>query len=59
MLYVVFATLPISFALIFSFFIVTSISLLWMVYTILTDYSRPVTKTFEEAFYLDYDHKAN
>lgn len=56
-LYVVFATLPLSFALIFSFFITTSISLLWMVYSILTDHSRPVKKTFDETFYLDHDPK--
>ena len=57
-LYVGFAALPLSFALIFSLFLITSISLLWMVYSILTDKSKPVKKTFDETFYLDYDPNA-
>lgn len=58
-LYLVFATLPFSFALIFSLFLTTSISLLWMVYSILTDYSKPVKKTFDEAYYMDYYESQN
>jgi len=55
LVYVVFATLPIHFAIIFSLFILTTALFLWMVFRVLTDTSVAVTKTFDEYFYQDAD----
>lgn len=44
-------------ALIFSLFLITTIGLWWMVYTILTDTSNLSGKTFDEYFFEDGDRK--
>jgi hypothetical protein len=55
LVYVVFATLPVHFAVIFSLFLVANAAFLWMVFRVLTDTSVPVDKKFEEYFYQDED----
>lgn len=55
LVYVVFASLPFHFGIIFALFLLTSASLLWMVYRILTDTTAPVRKTFDEYYYQDED----
>jgi hypothetical protein len=55
LIYVVFASLPFHFGVIFALFLITSGSLLWMVYKILTDTTAPVKKNFDDYFYQDAD----
>jgi hypothetical protein len=55
LVYVVTASLPIYFGIIFLFFLITMGGLLWMVYTVLTDTSNLSRKTFDEHFYEDMD----
>ena len=57
LVYIVFSTLPFHFGIIIALFLITSGSLLWMVYRILTDTSTPVEKTFDEYFYEDVNIK--
>jgi hypothetical protein len=57
LIYVVFASLPFHFGIIFTLFLITSASLLWMVYRILTDTSVPVQKKFDDYFYQDADFR--
>jgi hypothetical protein len=55
LVYVIAASLPISFGIIFLFFLLTTAGLLWVVYTVLTDTSNLSGKTFDEHFYEDVD----
>lgn len=55
LVYVVFATLPIHFAIIFSLFALANGVFFWMVYRVLTDTSVPVNKKFDDFFYQDSD----
>jgi hypothetical protein len=54
LVYVVFASLPVPFMLVFALFLIATAVFLWMVITILKD-PRPSNRTFEEYFYEDSD----
>jgi hypothetical protein len=53
LVYVVAASLPIYFGIIFLLFLIAMGGLFWMVYTVLTDTSNLSGKTFDEHFYED------
>ena len=55
LVYVVVASLPIYFGIIFLCFLVATAGLFWMVYTVLTDTSNLSHKTFDEHFYEDME----
>ncbi|MCE2732134.1 MAG: hypothetical protein ACOVOF_13255 [Chryseotalea sp.] len=57
LVYVVASTLPVSFALVFFLFLLTTIGLFWMVYRILTDYENYNQKKFDDYFYQDEEIK--
>lgn len=58
LIYVVFASLPVPFALVFGLFLIVSGLFVWMVITILKD-PHPSTRTFDEYFYEDSDVRRN
>jgi len=53
--YIITTHLPISFGIVFEFFLLTGAGLFWMVIVILKDTSNPSNKTFDEHFYEDVD----
>jgi hypothetical protein len=57
LVYVVAASLPISFAIVYWLFLISTGGLLWMVLKILKDKSDVSTKTFDTHFYEDADPK--
>jgi uncharacterized membrane protein YqjE len=52
-IYVIAVRLEATLALVFALFILTTVGLWWMVYTILTDTTNLSGKTFDEYFYED------
>jgi hypothetical protein len=56
-MYIIFAHMPFPYALILLLFLMTSGSLLWMVYAILTDTTDLSDKTFDDYFYEDSGQK--
>lgn len=59
LVYAICVVLPVWYGIIFSLFLITSISLLWMVYDILTDTTSLTNKTFEQYYYEDTDYPAS
>ncbi len=53
LVYVVAVNVSLTFAVIFFLFLLTTASLWWMVYSVLTDKSNLSGKTFDEYFYED------
>jgi hypothetical protein len=53
--YIITTNLPVSFGIVFAFFLLTGAGLFWMVICILKDTSNPSNKTFDEHFYEDVD----
>lgn len=58
LLYVILASLPTAFPLVFLLLLLSQCLLVWMVIRILKD-NRPSTRTFDEYFYEDADIRRN
>lgn len=57
LIYVLYANLPLPFSIVLLAFLITTASLFWMVYSILTDTTDLSGKIFDEYFYEDSDQK--
>ncbi|WP_276372782.1 hypothetical protein [Chryseolinea sp. H1M3-3] len=59
LIYLVAASLPMVFAIVFWLFLLTTAGLIWMVITVLKDTTNLSGRTFDEYFYEDAEYRNN
>jgi hypothetical protein len=59
LIYIVAASLPMAFAIVFWLFLLTTGGLIWMVFTVLKDTTNLSGRTFDEYFYEDAEYRNN
>ncbi len=59
LVYIVAASLPLTFAIVFWLFLMTTGGLIWLVFTVLKDTTNLSGKTFDEYFYEDAEYRNN